>query len=461
MTKANATWLWRVVFAIAIIAVFATASQAAGNNILLLLNEVGEILTIDLDAGNVFEKTYVSDTYYANRIIADPKGGFVLVGGGAQLALFLDPKSLNIRNVLRPPIPRSPWESWDGYKQRLRGFDSVYCGDWAITPNGDKIYFTGEVAELKPTIVIDPLKYEITKKIDDFLIYPDTIFSGDGKLMLINYRKTQEILIIDTQTDQIIKRIKPLSEQDEFRGDLLYFDRVSKRLLVEYFSAGGGGYCLVWVDTDSGKITRILNDPYEGKWGDCAISDSGSYLVYNEYVLQPSGPNQAESIYTGKIKIVDLETMSRQTLSLREQYQPENWNLASECYIVPDQEKILLAIKKKVDVNRPGPTYWNPKLRHRKLLQPLYLLVVDLQRATIEKRILLSEGGFKDCVFIPRDARRPQGGRAARETPERNDESVQFRSEDFRDIRYRPTDGGLGHCSFGEPGYADAIYALE
>lgn len=406
MTKANATWLWRVVFAIAIIAVFATASQAVGNNILLLLNEVGDILKIDLDAGNVFEKTYISDTYYANRIIADPKGGFVLVGGGAQLALFLDPKSLNIINGLRPPIPRLSWEkSWDGYKQRLRGFASVYGGEWAITPDGNKVYFSGGVPQLKPTVVIDPFTYGIKKKIDDFFIYPQTLFSPDSKFMFINHRRTHDILVIDTSSDQVIKRIQAPSEYDEFRGKLLHLDATGGLLLVTSFSPHGSGYCLVRVDTDSGRITNIMNDPYEGKWGDCVISDSGSYLVYNEYVLQPSGPNGVESVYTGKIQIVDLKTMSRQTLSLREQYQPENWNLASECYIVPAQEKMLLAIKKKVDVNRPGPTYWNPKLRHRKLLQPLHLLVVDLQRATIEKRILLSEGGFKDCAFLPRDLR--------------------------------------------------------
>jgi hypothetical protein len=111
------------------------------------------------------------------------------------------------------------------------------------------------------------------------------------------------------------------------------------------------------------------------------------------------------NVYTGKVKIVDLRTMSRQTLSLREQYQPENWNLASKCYTIPAQEKILLAIKKIVDVTNPGPTYWNPKLRHRKLLQPVHLLVVDLRRAAVENTIVLSEGGFKDCAFLSGDVR--------------------------------------------------------
>lgn len=414
MINHNCRWPWLVVFGIAIIAVFATASRAAGNNILLLLNDVGEILKIDVDAGKILDKTYIPETYYSNKIFADPKGEYIMVGGGAHLALFLKPDSLLIKGILKPEIPKLPWEknNDDIYKERLSGFASVYGGEWAVIPDGNKVYFSGGVPQLKPTIVIDPFTYEIKKKIKEFVIYPDTIFSADGKFMLINYRKTKEILVVVVQADQIIKHIKASSNQDEFRGDLLYFDRVSKRLLVEYFSASGGGYCLLWVDTDSGKITRILNDPYEGKWGDCAISDSGSYLVYNEYVLQPSGPNQAESLYTGKIKIVDLENMSRKSLSLREQYPPDKWNLASKCYIVPDQETMLLAIKKKVDINLPGPTYWNPKLRHRKLLQPVHLLVVDLRRATIENTIVLSEGGFKDCAFLPRDVRRPQGGRA-------------------------------------------------
>lgn len=71
MTRDNVMWLWLVVFAIAIIAVFATASQAAGNNILLLLNEVGEILKIDVDEGKILGKTYIPEAYYSNKILAD------------------------------------------------------------------------------------------------------------------------------------------------------------------------------------------------------------------------------------------------------------------------------------------------------------------------------------------------------------------------------------------------------
>jgi hypothetical protein len=124
-------------FVVAIATVLFAGSAAAGNNIFLLLNEVGDVLKVDLDTGNLIEKIYISDAYYANRILADPKGRYVLIGGGAQLALFLDPKSLSTKNGLRPAIPRLPWEkSWDGYKRRLRGFDSVYGGEWAITPAG-------------------------------------------------------------------------------------------------------------------------------------------------------------------------------------------------------------------------------------------------------------------------------------------------------------------------------------
>lgn len=406
MTKFSLKWIWSIVFATITTSFLVTASQAAESKTLLILNAVGDILKVDLDTGNVFEKIYISDTYYANRIIADPKGRFVLVGGGAQLALFFDPKSLNIINGLRPLIPRLSWEkSWDGYKRRLRGFDSVYGGNWAITPDGDKIYFTGEVDELKPTVVIDPFTYEIKKKIDDFFIYPQTLFSPDGKFMFINHRRTHDILVIDTSSDQVIKRIQAPSEYDEFRGKLLHLDATGGLLLVTSFSPHGSGYCLVRVDTDSGKITNIMNDPFEGKRGVDAVISGGFYFVYNEYVSVPLGPNTGRRDYTGKVKIVDLRTMSRQTLSLLERYQPKGWNLASKCYTVPAQEKMLLVIKKKVDVTNRGPTYWNPKLRHRKLLQPVHLLVVDLRRATIENTIVLSEGGFKDCAFLPRDVR--------------------------------------------------------
>lgn len=55
---------------------------------LLVLNDVGEILKIDVDAGKVLDKTYIPEAYYSNKILADPKGRYILVGGGAQLAIF-------------------------------------------------------------------------------------------------------------------------------------------------------------------------------------------------------------------------------------------------------------------------------------------------------------------------------------------------------------------------------------
>ena len=382
------------------------ADAPAQSDLLLVLNDVGDILKIDLDQGQVLSRTYVPEAYYSNRILADPKGRYILVGGGAQLALFLDPKSLQIRGILKPEIPRLPWEESDqGYNERISGFSSIYGGEWAITPNGEKLYFNSEFTIFKPTVVVDPLKYEITKEIDDFVIYPDTIFSADGELTLINHRKTKEILIIDTNTDQIIKRIKPLSEQDGFHTRLLYFNSATKGLLVPYFTGSESSWSLVWVDIDSGKITNIMNDPFEGKRGVDAVSSGGLYFVYNEYVSVSLGPNTGRRDYTGKVKIVDLRTMSRQTLSLLERYQPKGWNLASRCYMVPGQEKMLLVIKKIVNVNDPGPTYWNPKLRHRKLLQPVHLLVVDLSTATIEKSIEIPEGGFKDLAFLPGDGK--------------------------------------------------------
>jgi len=406
MTKSSLKWIWSIVFATITTSFLVTASQAAESKTLLILNAVGDILKVDLDTGKVLGKTYIPEAYYSNRILADSKGRYILVGGGDQLALFLDPNSLQIKGVLKPEIPKLPWEerNEEFYRVRLSSIPWVYVGQWAITPNGDKIYFNGEVPQLKPTVVIDPFTYEIKKKIKEFVIYPDTIFSADGKVMLINHRKTKEILIIDTQTDQTIKRIKPLSEQDGFHTKLLYFNSVTKALLVPYFSGSKAEWSLVWVDTNSGKISRIMNKPFAGKHGVDAVSSGGFYFVYNEYVSVSLGPNTDRNDYTGKVKIVDLRTMSRQTLSLLERYQPKDWNLASKCYTVPAQEKILLVIKKIVDVNNPGPTYWNPKLRHRKLLQHVHLLVVDLRRATIEKRIVLSEGGFKDCAFIPRES---------------------------------------------------------
>lgn len=405
MTQSNSRWVGRVVFCLALVIGPISLTQAAGNRLVLVLNKVGEIVKIDLDKGKVLGKTYIPEAYYSNKIASDPMGRYILVGGGAQLALFLDPNSLHTKGVLKPEIPRLPWEDNDQmYSERLSGFASIYGGNWTISSDGNKVYFRGGmVPQLKPAIMIDPFTYEIKKIIDEFFIYPNTLFSPDGKFMFINHRRTHDILVVDTSSNQVIKRIQAPSEYDGFRGELLHLDANGGLLLVTSFSPHGSGYCLVRVDTDSGKTTNIMNDPFEGKRGRYAISSAGRYFVYNEYVSvrAKSRPNQVESVYTGKIKIVNLQTMRRQTLSLLEQYPLKKWNFASNCYMVPGQEKMLLVIKKIVDVTNPGPTYWNPKLHHRKLLQPLHLLIVDLQTATVEKRIVIDEGGFKDLAFLP------------------------------------------------------------
>jgi len=363
------------------------------------LDEVGRILKIQLD-GRQWTRVGLPDAYYARTVGADPKGRYVFVNGGPQLMLFLDPEKLGeVREILKPCIPRRPWETPGLLKERETGFSSVYNGTWAVTPDGAKIYFSGEVPELQPTLVINAWTGKIVSRIQDFTLYDDTVFSPDGSLMFINHRKTGNIIAVDTRSDRIVKRIPCPPEYDGFRGAICLDSTGEGLLLVTHYSAEhhGDRKCLIRVDVNTGDVAKVMDDPYDGAHGDSAISTGGRYFVYNQYTPVRKRPNEYDRLFMGNITIVDLHSHERKTLSLREKYPPENWNLAVKLYMLPGAEEMVVVIE-KIYV---GP--WNPKLRHRKLPQPWHLLLVDLEKGAVIRTIKIPDGGFRDLAFLSTD----------------------------------------------------------
>ena len=83
MKKCKLRWFKQQAYFVTIVATLLTGSGEAKNKVLLLLNDVGEILKIDVDAGKILNKTYIPEAYYSNKIFTDPKGRYIMVGGGA------------------------------------------------------------------------------------------------------------------------------------------------------------------------------------------------------------------------------------------------------------------------------------------------------------------------------------------------------------------------------------------
>ncbi len=401
MRNIIAKWLSAMALVSSLLAAEIQGGPPESRSAALILNQVGEILKIDLQRGRVLSRSYIPEAYYSTKVLADPAGRYVAVTGGAQLAQFLDPKSLNIRATLKPEIPRRPWESDALFSERLSGFSSVYGGNWAISADGSKIYFSGEVPELKPTVVIDPSTHEITNKLSDFVIYPHSVLSRDGKLICINHRRTRELITVDTRSDQIVKRFQAPPGYEGFQGPACLDSQGTGLLLMT--ARKEGGRCLVRVDLQTGSLRSVMENPFLGKSASHIISSGGRYLVYNEFMTKrkepdKSHPNQYEAVYSGEVSIVDLTTQERQILSLGKRYPAEKWNLDMRLCMVPKAEKALLVIVEKFTGD------WRPRLRWRKLPQACDLVVVDLPTATVKSTIEIPEGGFRDLAFLPPDS---------------------------------------------------------
>lgn len=367
-----------------------------------VLDDLGHVLRVSFDNGEVEARRSIEESRYTPHIYADSHAGtwLCLEGGmefGGAALLFLDPVSLQPLEKWYPPI--------DETECRPRTDTTAYSGTVVVPPGGDRLYYQSVNPVYGRLFEIDPGNRAMVRSLGRFHVLPHSLYMSNGHANIlvrplpaeaVDYR----MYVFDTSEDEMGGMIHGPAAYAEMPPQAVVGNPSGKGFLaVTLNKAAEPGkdrpVALIQVVPESEVSEVIINDLRE------SIPDLGEFRASDRshFLFTPDGNYLVCRSHPDRIYIMNLITKDVKDVPFTNYGGRSGWSFADKRgpFMFPANNKMIHAL---VQDYRRGSSRSSPGWSIEQTTA-VDLLVIDIPSGTIQQVIHIPNcAGLRDLAFL-------------------------------------------------------------